>query len=76
MNVIKYDKNRNFRLKWYVMSTYDFVKYPSEFYTELPINPEKGLYLRIDDGLSQYLAELGIAEEFNYMAEWHETFRF
>jgi hypothetical protein len=57
---------------WYIEDYYDFKPYPSNYYTELPFNREKGFVLKIEDGLSSFLTILGLAEAFYYKAFWEE----
>ncbi|NMC61158.1 MAG: hypothetical protein GYA51_17515, partial [Candidatus Methanofastidiosa archaeon] len=57
---------------WYVEDYYDFEPYPSNYYTELPFNREKGFVLKIEDGLSSFLTILGLVEAFYYKAFWEE----
>ena len=39
--------------------------------THLPLG--EGKVLRLPDGLSQYLVELGLATEFRYGTDWEEV---
>lgn len=55
---------------WYVLEQYDFQPYPVENQSRFTILDD--INLTIDDGLSEYMAELGLAEEFWYKAEWEE----
>ncbi len=39
--------------------------------TEIPLTQEQ--ILKLPDGLSHYLTKIGVAKDFKYIAEWHET---
>jgi len=59
-------------IRWSVDSCYDFEPFERKsYYTDLPLG--NGQVVKLPDGLSQYMTVLGIANAFNYGAEWHET---
>ncbi len=62
--------NGKIKTTWFVLSRYEFASYPDKMYSEFKISED--ISLTIDDGLSQYLTELGIAEEFYHMGKWEE----
>ncbi|MEJ5285161.1 MAG: hypothetical protein WHS77_08960 [Brevinematales bacterium] len=67
------DKN-TVELEWVVKDDYFFRPYEKEknFYTEFNF----GNYtFKLDDGLGQFLVELGLAKEFKYKASWKEKWR-
>lgn len=58
--------------KWTINSYYDFEPFSSNDYvTDIPLN--KAFVLKLPDGLSQYLATIGVAQEFTYYSEWIEN---
>lgn len=65
--------NNIMKLRWYVTNRYDFAPYPNTNYSRFPF---RGQVLLIDDGFSHYLTEVGLAKEFHYLGEWHETLVF
>jgi hypothetical protein len=69
---IEQHKNNMIKLYWYVEGDYNFASYPIDFYSVFQIDSNNDMRLRIDDGLSAYLVEIGIAEVFCYRAEWNE----
>ncbi|URA09409.1 hypothetical protein [Thermospira aquatica] len=73
VNVRVLDKN-TVELEWIVEDEYIFKSYREDptVYTDLPV----GNYtFRLDDGLSQFLEELGIAKRFWYKASWKEVWK-
>jgi|GEM_PF-2510177 len=63
-----------FETTFRVENTYDFEPYSvGDKYTEIPVTSDSSL--TIDDGLSEYMAsgEGGVANTFEYHAEWTET---
>lgn len=57
---------------WSVKSVYDFEPFSSKNYiTEIPLT--QGFILKMPDGLSQHLTHIGVTKNFNYFAEWTET---
>lgn len=65
------------RIRWSVTSKWDYESFAeqnarrTEHITELPL--ANGSRLRLHDGLSAYLVDLGLAKEFMYHAQWEET---
>ncbi|MDE6245514.1 MAG: hypothetical protein K2M50_07645, partial [Treponemataceae bacterium] len=62
-------------IEWSVNERWNFASYDKhpDYVTELPYNRDKNQILRIPDGLSNYLAEQGCAQEFDYKALWRST---
>lgn len=58
----------NLRTYWRVDNIYRFRK---QYFTLIPIR--EGMELKISDGLAKYIEEIGLAKEFDYWAEWQET---
>ncbi len=65
------DSNNVFTLRWSVNSIYDFEPFEKNDITDLPLTKE--FVLKLPDGLSHYLTEIGIAKAFKYSASWNET---
>jgi hypothetical protein len=58
--------------RWRVDDKYEFDSFEqSNYITDLSLSAS--LVLKLPDGLSQYMVVLGIAKEFEYWAEWQET---
>lgn len=65
--------NNKILTMWFIVNTYDFKSFENaNFVTDIPLK-RPDLVLKIPDGLSCYMTTLGIAKEFSYRAEWHET---
>jgi hypothetical protein len=70
----------SFETVWRVDNSYDFEDFQGSStnwkkaskWSEFPV---RGYKVIIYDGLSRYLVNLGMAEEFDYFAEWTETWK-
>ena len=66
------------RVKWFVRSYWDYESFAEQkarnlnLVTKLPL--ANGSTLRLPDGLSRHLVDLGLAHEFHYNAEWEEKY--
>lgn len=64
--------------RWYVENIYDFKSFEFQlsenknFITDIPLK-RPDFILKFPDGLSFYMTQLGIAQEFEYRSEWSET---
>lgn len=63
--------NDIFMSRWGVNSVYDFEPFEKNDITDLPLAKE--FILKLPDGLSHYLTEIGIAKAFKYSASWNEA---
>jgi len=64
----------SFFLRWRVESLYDFESFDKNYITEIPL--AKGFILKLPDGLSHYLTQIGVAKNFKYSSEWQEIWKF
>ena len=72
--IVSNPKPDTFMIDWRVVSTYDFEPFSkASYYTELTF--ADGLTLRLPDGLSEYMVQLGVAKPFEYVAQWRETWQ-
>lgn len=56
---------------WSVSSLYDFEPFEKhDYFTEIPLGKYK---LVLYDGLSEYMTRIGLADAFDYWAEWKEV---
>ncbi|MCF6325599.1 MAG: hypothetical protein L3J89_15000 [Gammaproteobacteria bacterium] len=62
--------NNVFMSRWSVKNIYDFKSFEKNYITD--INITKELVLKLPDGLSHYLHEIGVAKEFKYTSTWNE----
>jgi hypothetical protein len=63
---------QNMNTRWRVDSVYDFEPFEKKDYiTHVPL--AEGMVLQLPDGLSHYMTVLGVAQAFDYHAQWHEN---
>ncbi len=60
-----------FQSKWIVGSEYDFRPFAKNYITHIPLY--SNFILKLPDGLSHYITKIGVVTDFDYNAEWHET---
>jgi hypothetical protein len=67
--------NNYLSITWRVESIYDFEPFGTgktgSFYTNLPLL--SGKTIKLPDGLSNYMVNLGVAKVFNYGSDWYEN---
>lgn len=64
---------QGFRASWKVESTYDFEPFAKGDVSHLPL--ASGFTLKLPDGLSEYLTQIGVAKAFKHSSEWQETWK-
>ncbi len=62
--------NHVFASRWRVKSIYDFEPFEKNHITDIKLTKE--LVLKLPDGLSRYLDEIGMAKAFDYTSTWNE----
>ena len=65
--------NNFFLSRWFFESLYDFEPFEKGYVTDIPL--AQGFILKLPDGLSHHLTQIGVAKDFKYLAEWNETWR-
>ena len=69
---IELEKSGNrFISTWKVESIYDFEPFSKGYFTNIPLG--HGYVLKLPDGLSHYLTQIGVAQDFKYSATWNES---
>lgn len=63
----------NFISKWKVESIYDFEPFEKGYVTDIPL--AKNMTLKLPDGLSNYLTNIGVAKDFTYVSTWQELWK-
>lgn len=56
---------------WKVEGIYDFEPFSKGYFTNIPLG--HGYVLKLPDGLSHYLTQIGVAHDFKYSATWNES---
>jgi hypothetical protein len=71
--MMSFSDNGNVKTVWWIDSLYDFEPFEKQnYYTLIPLG---GYKLTIYDGLSEYLTRVGVADVFDYRAEWNELWK-
>jgi len=65
--------NKKLKTIWRIESYYDFEPFEKhDYYTNIPLGSSN---LKLPDGLSEYMTQIGVAKEFWYKAEWTEEWQ-